>query len=74
MSDPYQRRDLSNCGAGRLHVAINCGVLSGKQGRRRWLCQILLSDMPPFSGLVLRMLTIIAARLTLKVTKILRVR
>ena len=29
MSGPYQRRDLSNCGAGRLlRVAINCGVLS----------------------------------------------
>ena len=25
---PYQSRDLSNCGAGRLCVAINCGVLS----------------------------------------------
>ena len=30
MSGPYQGRDLSNCGAGRLHVAINCGVLSVK--------------------------------------------
>ena len=30
MSGPYQRRDLSNCGAGRLRVAINCGVLSVK--------------------------------------------
>ena len=28
MSGPYQRPDLSNCGAGRLCVAINCGVLS----------------------------------------------
>ena len=28
MSGPYQRRDLSNCGTGRLCVAINCGVLS----------------------------------------------
>ena len=25
MSGPYQRLDLSNCGAGRLHVAINNG-------------------------------------------------
>ena len=28
MSGPYQGRDLSNCGVGRLRVAINCGVLS----------------------------------------------
>ena len=28
MSGPYQGRDLSNCGSGRLRVAINCGVLS----------------------------------------------
>ena len=35
MSGPYQGRDLSNCGIGRLHVAINCGVLSVK---------------PPFEG------------------------
>ena len=28
MSGPYQGRDLSNCGVGRLPVAINCGVLS----------------------------------------------
>ena len=28
VSGPYQRWDLSNCGAGRLHVAINCGILS----------------------------------------------
>ena len=31
MSGPYQGRDLSNCGVGRLRVAINCGVLSVKQ-------------------------------------------
>ena len=31
MSGPYQGRDLSNCGVGRLHVAINCGVLSVKR-------------------------------------------
>ena len=30
VSGPYQRRDLSNCGAGRLPVAINCGVLNVK--------------------------------------------
>ena len=30
MSGPYQGRDLSNCGVGRLCVAINCGVLSVK--------------------------------------------
>ena len=30
MSGPYQGRDLSNCGIGRLRVAINCGVLSVK--------------------------------------------
>ena len=30
MSGPYQGRDLSNCGVGRLRVAINCGVLSVK--------------------------------------------
>ena len=29
MSGPYQRH-LSNCGAGRLHVAINSGILSVK--------------------------------------------
>ena len=28
MSGPYEGRDLSNCGVGRLRVAINCGVLS----------------------------------------------
>ena len=28
MSGPYQGRDLSNCGVGRLRIAINCGVLS----------------------------------------------
>ena len=31
MSGPYQGRDLSNCGVGRLHIAINCGVLSVKE-------------------------------------------
>ena len=31
MSDPYQRQDLSNCGAGRLYIVINCGVLSVKE-------------------------------------------
>ena len=31
MSGPYQRCDLSNCGAGRLRVAINCGVLNVKE-------------------------------------------
>ena len=30
MSGPFQGRDLSNCGVGRLRVAINCGVLSVK--------------------------------------------
>ena len=32
MSSPYQSQmwDLSNCGAGRLHVAINCSILSVK--------------------------------------------
>ena len=30
VSGPYQWRDLSNCGVGRLRVAINCGVLSVK--------------------------------------------
>ena len=35
MSGPYQGRDLSNCGVGRLRVAINCGVLSVK------LCKFL---------------------------------
>ena len=33
MSGPYQGRDLSNCGVGRLRVAINCGVLSVKANR-----------------------------------------
>ena len=28
MSGPYQGLDLSNCGVGRLRVAINCGVLT----------------------------------------------
>ena len=28
MSGPYQGRDQSNCGVGRLRVAINCGILS----------------------------------------------
>ena len=32
MSGPYQGRDLSNCGVGRLRVAINCGVLSVTDG------------------------------------------
>ena len=32
MSGPYQGRDLSNCGVGRLRIAINCGVLSVKDG------------------------------------------
>ena len=30
VSGPYQGRDLSNCGVGRLRVAINCGILSVK--------------------------------------------
>ena len=30
MSGPYQGRDLSSCGGGRLRVAINCGVQSVK--------------------------------------------
>ena len=30
MSGPYQGRDLSNCGVGRLRAAIHCGVLSVK--------------------------------------------
>ena len=30
MSGPYQKQDLSNCGAGRLWVASNFGVLSVK--------------------------------------------
>ena len=30
MSGPYQRQDRSNCGTGRLLVAINCGILSVK--------------------------------------------
>ena len=34
MSGPYQGRDLSNCGVGRLRVAINCGVLSVKLPRK----------------------------------------
>ena len=33
VSGPYQRRDLSNCGARRLHVAINCGVVNVKLPR-----------------------------------------
>ena len=32
MSGPYQGRDLSNCSIGRLCVAINCGILSVKEG------------------------------------------
>ena len=28
MSGPYQRWDLSNCGAGRLCVENNCSILS----------------------------------------------
>ena len=32
MFGPYQGRDLSNCGVGRLRVAINCGVLSVNSG------------------------------------------
>ena len=32
MSGPYQGLDLSNCGVGRLRVAINRGVLSVKVG------------------------------------------
>ena len=32
MSSPYQRLDISNCGAGRIHIAINCGVRSVKNG------------------------------------------
>ena len=27
-SNPYQRWDISNCGTGRLRVAINCGIVS----------------------------------------------
>ena len=28
MSGPYQRQDICNCGAGRLRIAINCGILN----------------------------------------------
>ena len=31
MTGPYEGRDLSNCGVGRLRVAINCGILSVKE-------------------------------------------
>ena len=34
MSGPYQRRDLSNCGTGRLQVAINCVVTPHAQRER----------------------------------------
>ena len=30
MSGPYQRRDLSNCNAGRLRIANNRGIVSVK--------------------------------------------
>ena len=33
MSGPYQGRDLSNCGIGRLRIAINCGDLSVKESQ-----------------------------------------
>ena len=44
MSGPYQGRDLSNCGVGRLRVAINCGVLSVK--KQEFTCQIHGLHMP----------------------------
>ena len=34
MSGPYLGRDLSNCGVGRLRVAINCGVVSVNEPAR----------------------------------------
>ena len=40
MSGPYQGRDLSNCGVGRLRVAINCGVLSDRRDRADRLKQL----------------------------------
>ena len=30
MSGPYQRQDLSNCGAEMLHVGKDCGILRVK--------------------------------------------
>ena len=36
MSGPNQRLDLSICGAGRLRVAINCGVLSANLFLNIW--------------------------------------
>ena len=44
MSGPYQGRDLFNCGVGRLHVAINCGVLSVKV--RQFIACGLLPSVP----------------------------
>ena len=63
MSGPYQRRDLSNCGAGRLRVAINCGVLSVKQVAG---VQREPTPIPPELGLDLTELDKVTARLMRK--------
>ena len=51
MSGPYQGRDLSNCGVGRLRVAINCGVLSVKDALSFLLSTTkIISVMEPKQG------------------------
>ena len=51
MSGPYQGRNLSNCGVGRLRVAFNCGVLSVKQSFQEYswkiyyMSELLQQDM-----------------------------
>ena len=55
VSCPYQRRDLSNCGAGRLHVANNCGILSVKNKifvQAMWLICDQIWESPVGSKLI----------------------
>ena len=44
MSGPYQRRDLINCGTGRLRVANDCGVLSVTRPCRMLLVMVYGDD------------------------------
>ena len=48
MSGPFQKWGLSNCGAGRLCVANNCGILSVKENNRstaHHTIPVLLKDL-----------------------------
>ena len=54
MSGPYQGWDLSNCGVGRLRVAINCGVLSVNVGYETSKRYVLTPRRKPIAKAVAR--------------------